>query len=297
MEGLQYVSPRLEARLAGFFYLLIFIAGFFSEFAARGRLVISSDAAATATNILAHPSLYRLGGAAENVVLICDTCLALLLYDLFKQVSRMLSLFAAVFRLILVAVMAASLVNYFAPLDLLTGTHSQNAFGTEQVQALALMSVQSYGRGYDVALVFFAFHCLLIGYLIFRFSFLPWILGLLMALAGVAWLTFIWHPLSTRLYPFILFPGAFGEGLFMLWLLVKGVNAERWNIQAVSQGTRNTKPDFGRTGKYQGQNRRSLLPAERSHRDLRRGLHSRQGALRSGPGSGLVLCPRDVAPL
>ncbi len=57
---------------------------------------------------------------------------------------------------------------------------------------------------------FFGFHCLLIGYRIFRSLFLPRIFGLLMALAGMAWLTFLWQPLAAHLYPYVLFPGAFG---------------------------------------------------------------------------------------
>ncbi|HVW11563.1 MAG TPA: DUF4386 domain-containing protein [Bryobacteraceae bacterium] len=194
------------------------------------------NASATARNILAHPVLYRLGGAAETAVLVSDTCVALLFYALFKPVSRSLSLSAAVFRLLLVAVIAVSLVNYFAPLGILGNPHFQNAFRTEQLQALALVSIEAYSTGYDVALVFFGLHCILVGYLIFRSLFLPRILGLIMAAAGVAWLTFLWPPFTAHLYPWVLFPGALGEGLLTLWLLAMGVNPRRWNEQAAQVG-------------------------------------------------------------
>jgi hypothetical protein len=110
--------------MAGVFYLLIFVAAPFAEFFVRDRLVVHGDAAATATNILAHEPLYRLGFAAELITLACDTAVALIFYDLFKPVSRSLSFSAAVFRLIFVAIMSVNTLNYFAPLVLLGGAPS-----------------------------------------------------------------------------------------------------------------------------------------------------------------------------
>src|SRR5260370_5149754 len=115
MERIADASPRFKARIAGGFYLLIFVAAPFAEFFVRGRLVVYGDAAATATNILAHQSLFRLGFVAELVTIVCDTIVALIFYDLFKPVCRGLSLLAAVFMLILVPVMAVDLPNYFPP--------------------------------------------------------------------------------------------------------------------------------------------------------------------------------------
>jgi hypothetical protein len=222
----------VRARIAGAFYLFIFVAGVFTEFFVRGRLVVNRNAAATSANILAHPSLYRLGGAVELLILTCDIAVALIFYDLLKPVSRGLSLSAAVFRLVFVAIMAANSLNYFAPLMLLRSARSLTAFSTDQLQGMALASLQSYGVGYETALVFFGFHCLLISYLIFRSAFLPRTLGILMALAGLGWLAYLWPPFANSLSPYILMPGAFGEGSLTLWLLVVGVNAQQWNKQA-----------------------------------------------------------------
>ena len=83
-----------------------------------------------------------------------------------------------------------------------------------------------------VALVFFAIYDVLIGYLILRSTFLPRWLGALMVLAGLGWLTFLYEPLADRLSPYIQVLGIVAEGLLTLWLLVAGVNAERWNEQA-----------------------------------------------------------------
>jgi hypothetical protein len=231
-ERIREASPRLQARIAGLFYLLIFVVGIWYEFFVRDKLVVMSDAAATAHNILAHPSLYRLGGTAELVVLMCDISVAIIFYELFEPVSRSLSLFAVVFRLVFASIMAVNTLNYLAPLALLKSPGPLAAFQPDQLQALALSSLRSYGTAYEIALVFFGIHCILIGFLIFRSTFLPRILGVLMAFAGLGWVAFLWPPFTYYLYPYILLPGLIGEGLLTLWLLVMGVNAQRWMEQA-----------------------------------------------------------------
>jgi len=79
---------------------------------------------------------------------------------------------------------------------------------------------------------FFAFYCLLIGYLIWRSTFLPRFLGVLMALAGTGYLAYFWAPLAKMLFPYDVIPGAIGEWTLTVWLLVKGVNEARWQEQA-----------------------------------------------------------------
>ncbi len=184
-------SPRLTARLAGVLYVLIFV------FAPSG--------AATATP------------AKVIITLVCDTGVALIFYHLLKPVNRRLSLLAAFFRLVFVAIMAVNSLNYFGLLNLFRGARSASAFNS----------------GYGIALVPFGVHCLLTGYLIFKSIFLPRILGILMALAGLGYLTFAWPPLGNYLFfPYIVVPGVVGEGSLTLWLLFIGVNAQRWAEQA-----------------------------------------------------------------
>ncbi|MGH9454218.1 MAG: DUF4386 domain-containing protein [Terriglobia bacterium] len=195
MERIREASPRLKARIAGLFYLLIFVA-------------TPSDAArATATRML--------------VTLTSDTAVALIFYDLLKPVSSRLSLLAAFFRLIFVVVMAVTSLNYLTPLTLLKGAHSPAAFMTGDL----------------IALVFFGFHCLLIGYLIFKSTFLPRILGALLIIAGPAYLINSFANLFTpafahALWPYILSCWLLAEGLLTLWLLVIGVNVRRWKEQS-----------------------------------------------------------------
>ena len=231
------MSPLFKARIAGVLYLVIIVAAAFAEIFVRGRLVVSGDAAATATNILAHEQLYRLGGAADLIAFACDAAVALIFYELLKPVSGSLSLLAAFFRLMHVAIVAVNSVNHFAPLVLLGSAHFLTAFKTDQLQALALVSLRLHAQGYNIGLVFFGFHCLLIGYLICRSSFLPRILGALMAVAGACYLTnsfanFFSPAFAAHLYPYILLPGGVGELSLCLWLLVTGVNVQRWKEQA-----------------------------------------------------------------
>jgi Domain of unknown function (DUF4386) len=90
----------------------------------------------------------------------------------------------------------------------------------------------------NIGLVFGGFYCLLIGYLIFRSTFLPRILGAPMEFAGLGWVTFLSPPLANHLSPYNLASAILGEGLVMLWLLVMGVNVERWKKQASAAGER-----------------------------------------------------------
>lgn len=237
MERITEASPRLKARTAGILYLIIIVTAGFAEIFVRGKLVVFGDAAATAVNILAHESLYRLGGAADLINLVCDTALALLFYELLKPVSSSLSLLAAFFRLIHVAILAVSTLFHFAPLIFLTGPHDLSVFSAAQLHEQALAFLTLHARGYMFTLVFFGFACLFLGILIYRSKFLPRILGVLMVIAGSCYLIGSFAALlspvfASHLFPYILLPGALGEYSLALWLLVVGVNAQRWKTRA-----------------------------------------------------------------
>ena len=88
----------------------------------------------------------------------------------------------------------------------------------------------------NIALVFFGFYCLMIGYLILRSTFLPRFVGALMLFAALGWLTFLSPPLANYLYPYNLVPGLLGEGVLTLWLLIVGVDGQKWTEQASAHG-------------------------------------------------------------
>jgi hypothetical protein len=231
-ERIAETSPQVKARIAGAFYLLVFlVAG--GGFVLGGGLVVSGDAATTAANVLAHEASFRLAAIAADVVGgACYVVVTVLFYELFKPVNRSLSLLAAFFSLVGCAVGAFSAVLHLSPLYILGGVPYLSVFTAQQLEAAALMLLKLYGQTQNIALVFFGFYCLLIGYLIFKSTFLPRVLGLLMAFAGLGWLTNLWAPLASSLFPYNVAPGLLGEGALTLWLLTMGVNAQRWNERA-----------------------------------------------------------------
>lgn len=221
-------SPRFNARIAGVFYSLNIVTIFLAIFFFRG-LVVSGDPTATAANVLAHETRFRLGYALELISTACSIVVAALFYELFKPVNRSLSLLAALFRLIGCALAAVGYLFQLAALQVLAGPHYLNVLKTEGLQVLALLLFSFQARATNILIVFFGFHFLLIGYLILRSTFLPGILGALVAAGGLAGLIFLVPPLGIRLF----FPYFAGIGLLCevsptLWLVVVGVNVQRW---------------------------------------------------------------------
>jgi hypothetical protein len=146
----------------------------------------------------------RLNYAGGYIAIAGIAAVTLLFYDIFKPVNRGLSL------------LAASL-----------------AFVGLTFEALRLQP-----QGVNIAIVIHGFYCLLIGYLIFRSAFLPRILGALMAFAGLGWLTYLSNPLVNYLSPYNLASALLAEVSVLLWLLVMGVNVQRWKEQAGAAGER-----------------------------------------------------------
>src|SRR4029077_14058580 len=223
--------PRPRARITGVVYLLYFLTAVFSMLFLKG-LVVYGEAASTANNILTHQSLFRLGIATGLIATVCYVAVTALFYDLFKPVNKSLSLLAAFISLVGCAILAFASVFQLAPLVVLGGSQYLSVFKVEQLRALASLFLELYGQGVSICFVFFGVYCLLIGYLIFKSSFLPRILGALMAFAGLGWLTFLFPPLADYLSPYNLVFGFLAELALMLWLLVMGVDVQRWKEQA-----------------------------------------------------------------
>jgi hypothetical protein len=231
-DGISVASPRLKARITGVFYLLTVLTGIFAEGFVSGRLVVDGDAAATAANILTHRGLFQLGFAVYLIEMACQVAITALLYDLLKPAGRSVSLLAAFLGLTGCIIKTISRVFFIAPLFVLGGGHYLSVFTVEQLRALALLFLKVNDRGAAIALVFFGFYALLTGYLIIRSTFLPRILGVLSVFGGLGWLSFLYLPLGYRLFPYIAALGLLGAAALILWLLVFGVNDQRWKEQA-----------------------------------------------------------------
>ena len=156
---------------------------------------------------LASAKFLAFADAASLAATACYIVVTLLFYGIFKPVDSSLSLIAAVFSLVGCILGALNVFHLIPP---------------------PIKSVNP--------LVLFGCYCLLIGYLIFRSSFLPRILGVLMAFGGLGWLTFASAELADYLSPYNLAPGILGEGTLTVWLLIFGVNAQRWKEQDTAAG-------------------------------------------------------------
>jgi Domain of unknown function (DUF4386) len=225
------MSPRAKARITGAFYLLTILLGGVGE-SIHGRLVVPADATATAANILTHASLLRLGFASYMVEMACNIAMTALFYDLLRPVSRSVALLAALFSLVGIAIKTLSRLFFIAPLVVLGGEDYLGVFPVEQLRALALVLLKVNAQGAGIGLVFFGFYALLKGYLIVKSTFLPRFLGVLGMLGGAGWLVFLAPPLAVRLYPYIVAVALLGAAAQITWLLVFGVNEQRWKEQA-----------------------------------------------------------------
>jgi uncharacterized protein DUF4386 len=197
---------------------------------------VANDAAATAANILAKESLFRLGFAANLISGLSYLGVTVFIYYVLKPVSRSLSLLAAFFGLAGVAIGGVGWVSNIAPLILLHGDQYLSAFTPSQLQGMALAALKLQTQVFFIAMVFFGIQCISIGYLVARSIFLPRILGILLALGGTGYVIASFAsfllPLGASLIPIIMPVALIGEGSLGLWLLVKGVNEERWQDQA-----------------------------------------------------------------
>lgn len=230
-------SPQVYARIAALLYLIVIIAGIIAQMVISGRIIVDGDATATATNILAHKDLFQLGFTVYLIEMVCQIAQAALFYILLKPVSRNIALLALVFSLIGCTIKTLSRLFYISPLLVLGGSPYLSAFNTEQLQAIALLLLNVNNQAAGIALAFFGFSTFLNGYLIFRSNFLPRILGVLSMLGGLGWLTFLYPPLGNNLFLYILLIGLLGSVTQILWLLVKGVNVEKWNETSRLQGS------------------------------------------------------------
>jgi hypothetical protein len=237
MNRIADATPRTVARITGVFYLLTIVAGIIAQGFISGRLIVEGDAATTAANILAHKSMFEWGFTIYLFEMACQVASTALFYQLLKPVSRPVALLSAFWELGGCVIKTMARLFYIAPLYVLGGAQYMSVFNTQQSQALALLMLKLNDRGAGVALAFFGFSTILHGYLVYKSTFLPRILGVLSLVAGVGWLTFLYPPLGYRAFPFVAAIGFMGAVAMILWLIIVGVKDERWKEQAVMAAT------------------------------------------------------------
>ena len=230
-------APQLYARIGGIAYLVIIGFGLFGEMFVRNAMIVPADVAATTHNIVTSQLLWRAGIAGDLVMHVCDGILVMVYYLLFRRVNQPLALLVVLLSVVQTAVLVSNKMNLMMPLFLAERANYLEAFTSQQLQALSYLSLKAHDYGFGVGLIFFGFECLILGYLIIKSGFMPAALGTMMQVAGVCYLVnsfaLILHPaLAISLFPFIMIPPFIAELSLCLWLIVKGINEEKWKSVA-----------------------------------------------------------------
>lgn len=235
MRSIEAV-PRTYARVGGLIYLAIIFLGLFGEAMVRESVVVSGNAEATLRNLMESQIQWRLSIVGDLVMHILDVPLIVIMYYLLKPVDRLLALVATVANVVQTAVLAANKLTLVVPLLLLQKPGDIPASTWEAT--LSFLAIRLHGYGFGIGLLFFGVACLVRGYLVFRSTYFPRTLGVLLALAGLAYLVnsvalLLAPAVAATLFPAILAPALVGEGAFCLWLLVKGVDQSAWERRLV----------------------------------------------------------------
>lgn len=238
-QCIQEISPKPYARLGGLLYLVIIVTGISSEFFFRGKLIVAGDPMTTAKNIEVFPMTWRLGIVCEYVCIICTVVLAMIYYYLLTPVHKNLNLLATFFRMIAITVQVVAVLHLGEALFYVDASNSRNIFSKDQLYTMTSLSIKAHSFGYSISLLFLGCCFLVHGFLIYKSGFLPKILGILIQIAGLGYivngLTIIISPDTTRItFPIIFLPVFVAETSLSLWLLLKGVDVDRWNIAKLS---------------------------------------------------------------
>ncbi len=229
-------APQAYARFAGFNYFLIFVLAIFANFFVLSKLIVSGDAGATAANIASNESQYRLAIAAFFIVLVCDVLISWALYLILNKVDPNLSLLAALFRLTYTIAQIGVVLNLVSALEFIGAADPSSALAAINESAWPYYFLTTHNTGFTLTLIFFGLHLLLLGYLVIRSSFLPSLIGLMVMIAGAGYIVDGFNEIlglnygglpNAGLYVVIL-PALLGEGTLMLWLLIRGLNREKW---------------------------------------------------------------------
>jgi hypothetical protein len=217
---------RNPGRFAGLLYVAMSIVGFFAMGYVPGKVIVHGNAAATANNILAHETLFRLGIAGEIIGQAGFIFVPLALYDLLKGVSRWYASLMLMLIVVSVPIAFVNELNSIAAVFLVRGADFLSVFEKPQRDALAMLFVKLHGQGFVVAEMFWGLWLFPLGLLVYRSRFLPRFLGVWLGLAGIAWvilsLVGILLPEYQDRVDKYLQPAIIGEIVFMLWLLIMG---------------------------------------------------------------------------
>jgi hypothetical protein len=224
------ISQFKAARLAGALYLIAMATGLFAEFYVHfpSSLIVSGDAAKTASNILSNERLYRIGITNNIITFGMDVVLIWALYVLLRQVNKNLALLAVFFRLVETTIACIAIIHYFVALQFVSDADHLKAFDSEQLQALSLMH-STYASTFVVVAIFLGLGSTIFNYLLFRSGYIPKVLAGWGVFSSLVLLTsqfaiVIFPEVEKIIIPACFAPIVIDEIALGFWLLIKGVN-------------------------------------------------------------------------
>ena len=222
-------SIKKTARVAGFVYLIPTPFFIFSLLYIPSSLIVPGDAATTANNIMASEGLFRSGIVSHLIGQTFFILVPLVLYKLLKPVNKKHALLMVIFILVAIPIALINELNQFAALLLLNGADYLTAFETDQLHTQVMFFLNLHELGINIASIFWGLWLLPMGYLVFKSGYIPKFLGVMLIIACFGHLIdFVIFSLFPNLDVTIGQFTAWGEILFPLWLLIKGVNVEQW---------------------------------------------------------------------
>ncbi|SRR6266571_2537746 len=231
-------STKNPGRFAGLLYILTSIPGFFAMMYVPSKLIVHGNAAATANNISANETLFRLGIAGQLIGQAGFIFVALALYDLLKGVNRWLASLMVTLVVVQIPLAFLNELNSIAALALVRGADFLSIFDKPQRDAVAMLFLNLHFHGYVVDEIFWGLWLFPLALLVYRSRFLPRFLGIWLVLAGFAWvilsLTGVLLPQYYDKVFTISQPAVFGELAFMFWLLIKGATPPALDAAALS---------------------------------------------------------------
>ena len=230
-ERREGLTLRTAALVTGFGYLLSPVS--YAEFTLYPKLVIPGNAAQTVANIGAHPGTFAAIIVCYLITFLEDIVVAWALFYLLAPVNRALSMLTAWFRLVYAAVVLVAMTNLIVVYHLVTTPSYFASFGTAPLRAQVDLLLHAFRYDWSFSLIVFSIHLMLLGYLIVRSRYIPWIIGVLLVIDGLGWAI---DGLQPYLFPSAdipwLFVTFFGELIFMLWLLIFG-----WRLREPASST------------------------------------------------------------
>ncbi|TAJ99016.1 MAG: DUF4386 domain-containing protein [Chloroflexota bacterium] len=228
-------SQRRVALAGGLGLLLIALLSPFAFYGVIQTMIVPADAVATVTNLLASEGLYRAAIAALLVVVMLDVIVAWALYVLMRPVNEALAQLVAWLRVVYAGVFAIAIASLVNALHLVTGPVDAATQSSVQLAIQAAASIDSFTNVWDVGLAIFGLHLAGLGILLFKFAYAPRLLGVLVSLAGVGYLSDSFGKILVPDYALTISIVTFvGEALLMLWLLWRAFKGFPANLESIT---------------------------------------------------------------